>query len=211
MDKKTRAYDFVLTIITVFVFVAIGVVCAYGTVFSYFMSKADPNWTGATGYGAYLSRMNALSFPLFIGLLVLLALCIPKRIIAKYFLYLSTALMLIIAILTGTLYDPVRGLGLMLIFTMIVQCYVILRIIRGSQGLLFQKKGKIARLGSGILHLGMILFLYDLIILDKSPLHILVFWIAAAMISIGNILVFYPNLFTIRKKAINELPLTSNI
>lgn len=198
MDNKTRTYDFVLTIITVCVLVAIGVVCAYGTVFSYFMSQSDPNWTGTTSYGAYLSRMNTLSFPLFIGLLILLVLCIPKRIIAKNFLYVTTLLMFIIAVLTGYFYGPIPGLGLILIFTMGIQCYVILKVILGSQGLLFQKESKIARLGSGILHLGMILFLYDLIILDKSPLHILVFWFAAALITIGNILSFYPNVLRLQ-------------
>ena len=80
----------------------------------------------------------------------------------------------------------------MLIATLLFQAAVVIGTVIGSKSLNFQTEGFYSQLGSGLLHLGTVLFLYDVLILSVSDIsHALVFWSATALITLGMILSFY--------------------
>lgn len=196
---KYRAYDFVLTVATVFILSLIGAIFTYGTIISFINSLADPQWTSTTIYSNYLIRMNSLALPLFLLLLIVFGLCIPKRLISKKLLIIISIFLAGAAIMVGIFVKPIIGFSVFLFSSILIQLYVIGAIVLNSKILLFQREGKIVRLGSGFLHLGFLIFLYDIVFLQNNPLHITIFWISTILIVSGNTMSFYPNIFRYNK------------
>lgn len=197
---KYRAYDFVLTVATVFILSLIGAIFTYGTIISFINSLADPQWTSTTIYSSYLIRMNSLALPLFLLLLIVFGLCIPKRLISKKLLIIISILLIVVAIFVGILVEPIIGFSVFLFSSILIQLYVIYAIVLNSKSLLFLREGKIVRLGSGLLHLGFLILLYDIVFLQKNSFHIRIFWVSTILIISGNIMSFYPNLFKREKQ-----------
>jgi len=197
---KYRTYDFILTIATVFILALIGAIFTYGTIISFINSLADPQWTSTTLYSRYLIRMNSLALPLFLLLLIVFGLCIPKRLISKNILIIISIFLAGAAIMVGIFVKPIIGFSVFLFSSILIQLYVIGAIVLNSKILLFQREGKIVRLGSGLLHLGFLVFLYDIVFLQNNSLHITIFWISAILIVSGNTMSFYPNLFKREKQ-----------
>ncbi|KAF5425954.1 MAG: hypothetical protein C5S41_03165, partial [Candidatus Methanomarinus sp.] len=81
-------------IITALTLVMMGLVCLYGIwVYSY-TEQSDPFWTETALYEDYINSMNQLMYPFAVLLLIVLGLCIPKRIISKKQLLAAGAVLL---------------------------------------------------------------------------------------------------------------------
>ena len=186
-----RRYDFTLTLITIGLLVALGAVCIYGTAYSFGAAQADREWTNTPVYGAYLSQMNGLAAPLLVGLVVLLGLCVPRRLFARTSLAAVSAGLLITSVLLSALISPRAGLGFLLGSGVALQYVVVLLTLARSSRLVFAREGLLVQLGSGLLHLGLVAFLLDLILIAHPWLHLAIFWLSAALIVVGMGLSFY--------------------
>ncbi|MBI4743654.1 MAG: hypothetical protein HY776_02350 [Actinobacteria bacterium] len=186
-----KRYDFILIILTIIVLVSIGLVSVYGTVYSYMLSASNSNWTSTWLYQEYLNKMNYYAYPFVVSLIILLGLCIPKRIFPRRILIWTSILLVLILIVLGLLIDYSFSLGFLLIVSMIIQLVVIVELFLKSKLLNFEKEGFFAQMGSSLLHLGFIVFVYDFVLLQESSLHLAIFWISTFLLTIGMIFSFY--------------------
>ena len=88
------------------------------------------------------------------------------------------------------------GLIVVLIASLILQLAVLGLALGGSQALHFEKKGYWVRLGSSLLHLGLILFILDLFFYERQTLHLVLFWVTTAATVTGMLLCFYADTMT---------------
>lgn len=192
---KTKAYDFILMLTTIVVLSLLGLICLYGTVYSFNKSMVSPEWTQTYEYAAYFGMMNTMAVPFTLILLAVMALCIPRRIIPRRFLFPLGIVMLLIAFLVAMIFGAVAAIALIVSFSALVQLFVTYAVIKGSQYLVFEKSSTIEKLGSSVLHLGILIFLLDLVALQESPYHISIFWVSTALITLGSLFIFYPQYF----------------
>jgi len=88
-------------------------------------------------------------------------------------------------------YGGVRfALGLVLGLSALLQA-LILALVLGGARLRFAGRGIALRSGSSLLHLGIVLFTFDLVALQGSPWHIPLFWLATGLLTAGCLLTFY--------------------
>ncbi len=186
----TRRYDFALILATVALLLALGALCVYGTLYSFLASRADQEWTSSAAYELYLGRMNSLAYPLVAGLVLVMGMCVPKRLI-PYRLLPAGAAVLALAALVAAAAGPRASLAAVMLVSLAVQAAVAVLAIARHARLFFEREGHLARLGSALLHLGFVLFALDLAALNESPLHITLFWAAALLMTAGTALAFY--------------------
>ncbi len=193
-----RRYDAILVALTVLLLVALGALGFAGTVYSYLASRADPEWSRGPGYLVYLWRMNAAAYPLVAGLLLVMGLCIPKRIVPARYLLPAGAALAAATSGVGLWRGATAGLAFLLGVSLLTQTAVVLLTLTRRGGLAFQKEGGLARLGSGLLHLGFVLFVLVAAVLEHLPatraLALPAFWTAAALMLGGIAMAFYPEL-----------------
>jgi hypothetical protein len=63
--------------------------------------------------------------------------------------------------------------------------------LAGSRNLHFEKKGYWVRVGSSLIHLGLILFVFDLFFYERKTLHLFLFWITTGAMVMGMLFCFY--------------------
>jgi hypothetical protein len=63
--------------------------------------------------------------------------------------------------------------------------------LAGASSLTYLTEGRVTRVGSGLLHMGFLLFALVVVALQTSPWMLPVFYAAAALITIGTVLSFY--------------------
>ena len=80
----------------------------------------------------------------------------------------------------------------------------ILAVITGLQGIIliltfkkstvvrFEKEGHIVRMGSSMLHLGIVVLIFNFVTLRENQLHIMIFWAGTILVMAGNLFSFYP-------------------
>ena len=61
----------------------------------------------------------------------------------------------------------------------------------GSQHLHFEKSGYWVRVGSTLVHLGLILFVLDLLLYNHLQLHLFLFWVTTGSTVLGMLFCFY--------------------
>lgn len=184
-------YDYYLIILTALILFAIGLVCVYGI--TYYNYLADPDWTRTIQYTRYIDDMNSYLYPFLVLLLISLGLCIPKRLFEQNFLIKFSALVLGITLALTFLYGIVTGLGFILAIILVVQGLVSILTIKKSKAIRYEKEGYTARLGSSLLHLGVVLLIFNFVALRESVLHLSIFWSGMILITAGNIFSFYPH------------------
>ncbi len=188
---KLKNYDYYLIILTALILFAIGLVCVYGIAYyNYF--TVNPQWTNTIQYSRYIDDMNSYLYPFLVLLLLTLGLCIPKRISEQDFLVKFTALALGATFILSFVSGIEKGLVFLLAVMIAVQGFVLIRTIKKSAALRFEKEGYAGRLGSSLLHLGLVVLIFNFMTLQGSPFHLLVFWIGMIMVTVGNIFSFYP-------------------
>lgn len=195
MSLKSRAYDFILVITTIAVLSLLGLICLYGTIYSFNRSMVSPEWTQTFEYSAYFGMMNTMVIPFTLILLAVMALCIPRRIIPRRFLFPLGIVMLFSSFGVAVFYGAIAAISLIIGFSAFVQVFVAYAVVKGSKYLVFEKSSTIEKFGSTVLHLGLLIFILDLVALQDSPLHIGIFWVATALITVGSLFIFYPDNF----------------
>ncbi len=188
--------NFILILATIVVLAAIGFTFFYGLIYSWLQSINLENWRQTFMYQEYVENMNLAVVPLSVSLVILLGLCVPKRIFTGQALLISMGVLLFASALTMMVFGLMIGMAFLLAAALLTQLVVIGMTITGSKRLSFEVQGFFLQMGSAVLHLGLILFVYDLVLLTDSPLHLGIYWTATALIGVGMVLCFYSSEFS---------------
>jgi len=185
--KKT-SYDFYLILATAVVLAAISAICIYGM---FYFKFAELQHMPASVKGLYMTRMNQAVSPFIIALIMLLGICVPKRLLSTRWLNWFTLGLLAVIILTASAFGVVMALEINLCITLALQAVVLLLALCGNEYLNFEKKGYWVRVGSSCMHLGLILFILDLFFYKHHGLHLVLFWLTTLSIVAGMLGCFY--------------------
>jgi len=188
---KFKNYDYYLIILTTLILFMIGAVSLYGITYYNYLA-VDSGWTKTAQYSQYIDEMNSYLYPFLVLLLISLGLCIPKRLFEQDILLKFSAIILGITVILTIFSNIETGLGFILVLMTVVQSIVLIMTIRKSKSIRFEKEGYIVRMGSSLLHLGLVLIILNFVSLRDSPYHILIFWFGVIFITIGNVFSFYP-------------------
>jgi hypothetical protein len=139
----------------------------------------------------YMNKMNEVMAPFLIGLILLLGICVPKRLLPTNWLNWFTMGLFLIALTVGIVWSVKVSLACVLIVSLLLQIVVLVMAAWGSQELVFEKKGYWIRVGSSLLHLGLILFVLDLLFYRYRDLHLFLFWITTGASLVGMVFCFY--------------------
>lgn len=187
IHKKT-SYDFYLIVATVLVLSIISGICVYGM---FYFKFAQLQQMAAPVKAAYMERMNQIVSPFIIALIVILAVCVPKRLLPTAWLNrFALALVLAIGVVTWG-WGVVMALQVALGVTLALQAVVLILALAGNQRLNFERKGYWLRVGSSCMHLGLILFILDLFFYKHQALHLALFWVTTVATVLGMIGCFY--------------------
>jgi hypothetical protein len=183
-------FDKPLTMAAVATLLALGVVSLYG-IYDYAMkSRADPAFAYSMAYLDFMQKMDRLAFPFAVAFILILAICIPKRIVPERYLIPPSALLLVVAF--GVYLKDYRlALGVVLTFALALQAGVFALTLAGKE-LHFHSVGYKKRVGSTLVHLGIVAIALSIVQPSWVILEPLtVFWGATAAIGIGMLLLFY--------------------
>jgi hypothetical protein len=186
--KKGGSLDVFLILATAGVLFVIAAIAVYG-MFSFKFAALHELAPGAKM--AYMNRMNAVVAPFIIVLILLLGICIPKRLLPAGGLGWF-ALGLVLTAITVSVWQGIRaGLLTVLAASLLLQLIVLGMAAVGSRHLHFAKSGYWVRLGSSLIHLGLVLFILDMLLHRHLTLHIFLFWVTTAASVLGMLLCFY--------------------
>jgi len=186
--KPKSSYDFYLILATALVLFAISLISIYGMF--YFKFAQIHQMTPAVKM-SYMNRMNSFIAPFIICLILLLGICVPKRLLPTAWLNRVAAMLILCAVLTGITAGVKASLFLILGASLVLQLIVMILALGGSKNLHFHKKGYWVRLGSSLIHLGLILFVLDLLLYERKILHLFLFWITTGASVAGMLFCFY--------------------
>ena len=188
---KLKNYDYYLIILTAVILFAIGLVSLYGITYYNYLA-VNPEWTRTNQYSQFIEDMNSYLYPLLVLLLICLGLCIPKRLFEQNILIKFSAMALIFTFILTLELGIETGLGFLLAIMIGLQIIVLILTFKKSEVIRYEKEGYFTRLGSSILHLGLIILIFNFVTLRENPFHISIFWIGMLLVTAGNILSFYP-------------------
>lgn len=188
MKKPTGSYDFYLILATTAVLFIISLICIYSM---FYFKWAQVNAMAPLAKAAYMDRMNTVVAPFVIGLILLLGICVPKRLLPTGWLNTFAAILVVVVVGTSLVSSIKAGLLVILIASLALQLAVLILVLIGSETLHFEKKGYWARLGSSLVHLGLILFVMDLFFYRSQTLHLVLFWVTTASTVLGMVFCFY--------------------
>jgi hypothetical protein len=190
-DIRQRHWDFGLTVLTVALLASLGVQSFLGTIYVWWAERSVLGWE-QTGYDGFVATMNAIAAPQLVALVVVMGLCVPKRLFRRRALIAVSGAMvaagLVAALVTGRL---ATGLTLYLALAALIQVAVVVLTAAGAKGPSYLTEGRLTKLGSGLLHLGFIAFAIVVAALQRSELMMTGFWIATVLTMGGTLLSFY--------------------
>ena len=186
--KLKGSYDFYLILATTMVLFAICLITIYGM---FYFKFAQIQQMAPAVKISYMDRMNRVVAPFVICLILLLGICVPKRLLPTAWLNRVTVLMVFSAVLTGIFAGVRAGIFLILGASLVLQLIVLALALAGSRNLNFQKKGYWVRLGSSLIHLGLILFVFDMFLYERRVLHLFLFWFTTGATVTGMVFCFY--------------------
>lgn len=189
--RSRRTWDFLLMMLTVGLLGSLGVQSFVGTLYAWRASRGNAGWDQTAAYGRYIGVMNAIAAPQLVALVVVMGLCVPKRLLSRRTLVAVSAGMLAIGeavyVLTG---DLATGLAVYLGISGLIQVAVVVLTLAGARGLAFMSEARLAKVGSGLLHLGFIVTAFVVVALQDSPLMLPTFFVAIALTVVGTALSF---------------------
>ena len=188
MMKFKSSYDFYLILATTVVLFAICLISIYGM---FYFKFAQIHQMAPAVKMSYMNRMNTVVAPFVICLILLLGICVPKRLLPTAWLNRVAVLLVFCAVLTGFIAGVKASLFLILGSSLILQLIVLILVLGGSKNLHFHKKGFWVRLGSSLIHLGLILFILDLFLYERITLHLFLFWLTTGASVAGMLFCFY--------------------
>ena len=180
-------YDFILILITVVILFLISILCIGGM---FYFKWAELQQVTPAIKIAFQEQMNILLAPLLVALLVNLGLCIPKRLFPPRRLYAFIILLGLTGLGSALVWGWREALLWMLVISAALQSMVLILVVSGRR-LKFLCEGYWNRLGSSLVHLGLVLFCLDFFLLGRWDMHLVIFWISAICIFIGMIITFY--------------------
>lgn len=187
MSKK-GSYDFYLILATSVVLAAISAICIWAM---FYFKLAQIQEMVPPLKIAWQNRMNTIVAPFIIALIVLLGICIPKRLLPTSWLNRFAVLLVTVAMVTSWLVGVKSGLLVILCAALFLQAGILGMALCGSGQLNFEKKGYWARVGSSLVHLGLVLFILDLFLYRHQTLHLLLFWVTTGATVLGMTCCFY--------------------
>lgn len=188
---RQKAWDFSLTVITVVLLASLGVQSFVGTAYVWWAQTTIPGWD-QTGYPGFVSTMNAIAAPQLVALVVAMGLCVPKRLFSRHVLLAVSAATVGVGILAGIVTGNLAlGLATYLALAALIQVAVVVLTAAGARGPSYLTKGRLTKLGSGLLHLGFIVFAFLVAVLQRSQAMMPTFWIATVLTIGGTLLSFY--------------------
>jgi len=134
--------------------------------------------------------------PPLIGLVLVLALCIPKRLMPREWLWRLVAVLGAAAAVMFMVSGFRAALVLVLAVSVALQGAVTVMAAAGSSRLAFFRPGYWQRLGSSLIHLGLVLFVLDLLLYRYHALHLALFWTLTAATFAGLLFSFYPGFWS---------------
>ncbi len=185
-DRPT--YDYYLILATAIILFAISIICIAAM---FYFKVASVQLMAPVDKAAYMSRMNTIMAPFLIALILLLGVCVPKRVLSPQWLNRFAGFLVLTAGFVSLLSDVKRGLLVVLIASLVLQIMVFIMAVAGSPKLHFEKKGYWVRIGSSLIHLALILFVLDLFLYKQQSFHLLLFWTTTYTMVVGMILCFY--------------------
>ncbi|MBW1791398.1 MAG: hypothetical protein JRJ14_03890 [Deltaproteobacteria bacterium] len=186
--KKKGSLDFYLILATVAVLFVISAICIYSM---FYFKLAQVQQMEPAIKAAYMSKMNTVISPFLIILILLLGICVPKRLLPTQWLVRFTALLGVVALAVSFFQGIKMGLVVVLAAALVLQIIVLVLVVIGSERLNFTKKGYWVRVGSSLLHMGMILFVLDLFFYRQQALHLILFWVTTGATVLGMTFCFY--------------------
>ena len=186
--KFKSSYDFYLILATTIILFAICLISIYGM---FYFKFAQINQMAPALKITYMNRMNTVISPFAVCLILLLGICVPKRLLPTAWLNRATLLLLVSTVLSALIWGGRASLYFILSTSLILQIVVLLMALSGSKKLDFHKKGYWVRLGSSLIHLGLILFILDLLLYEKMTLHLFLFWVTTGTSVLGMVFSFY--------------------
>jgi hypothetical protein len=194
-------WDFALMVATLVLLAALGLQSIVGTGYAWWAERTVPGWEQA-GYADYVALMNLVAAPLVIGLVAVIGLCVPKRLLSRgALLVVSAALVLVGVAAWAVTGSPSAGLAAYLVCASLLQLAVVVLTLVGARSLRYLAEGRLVKVGSGLLHMGFLLFALVVVALQDSPWMLPVFYGSAALIMIGTVLSFYAGTFAGRRAA----------
>jgi hypothetical protein len=188
---KPRKYDYYLIVLTTLILLAIGIVCVYGITYYNYLA-ATPGWTETTGYMRFIDDMNSYLYPFLVLLLISLGLCIPKRLLEQDILIKIIALALGVTVILTFFLGMEIAMSFILAVIIGIQGIVLILTFNKNRKIRFEKEGYFVRLGSSMLHLGIVILIFNFVTQRDSQFHILIFWAGTLFVTAGNIFSFYP-------------------
>ncbi len=186
--KKKGSLDFYLILATVAVLFVISAICIYSM---FYFKLAQVQQMEPAIKAAYMSKMNTVISPFLIILILLLGICVPKRLLPTQWLVRFTVLLGVVALAVSFFQGIKMGLVVVLAAALVLQIIVLVLVVIGSERLNFTKKGYWVRVGSSLLHMGMILFVLDLFFYRQQTLHLILFWVTTGATVLGMTFCFY--------------------
>jgi hypothetical protein len=185
-------WDFALLAITVALLGGLGVQSLVGTLYSWWATRTVEGWSSSPAFASYVAAMNAVAAPMVIALVVVMGLCVPKRLFSRTALAVASFAMVAVGLtvwaFTASMPD---GLAVYLLGAGGIQVAVVVMTVAGARSLRYLTEGRLTKAGSGLLHLGFIVFGYVVVALQRSESMLPVFWAAFALTIGGSALSFY--------------------
>ena len=138
--KLKGSYDFYLVVATVLVLFAISLISIYGMF--YFKYAQIQEMAPALKF-TYMDRMNSVVAPFIIILILLLGICVPKRLLPTAWLNRIAVLLVGITIMTALLAGIKTSLLVILVVSLSLQSAVLVLALFNSRTLNFHKKASL--------------------------------------------------------------------
>lgn len=199
-DVHQKQWDYALMVLTVVLLGTLGVQSFIGTLYVWWASTTQPLFE-ATGYPAFVRTMNLIAAPQIVALVLVMGLCVPKRLFDRTALIVVSAAMVAVGIaawvVTGSF---ATGLAVYLALSALIQVGVVALTVGGVRGPSYLTEGRLVKTGSGLLHLGFILFAFVVVALERSVFMLPVFWAATGLSLVGTLMAFYADRLAWRKR-----------
>lgn len=199
-EIRQRIWDFWLTIVTVAVLALLGLQSFLGTAYVWWAERSIAGWESGPGYASYVTLMNRIAAPLLLILVLVMGLCVPKRLFSRRALIGVSLVMVAIGaaawVYTGS---SATGLATYLALAAIIQVAVVVMTVAGVRGPSYLTEGRLTKTGSGLLHLGFILFGIVVVDLQSSTWMLPVFSASALLSIVGTGLSFYAGPLALRR------------
>lgn len=187
---RPAAWDWALTLVTVGLLGTLGAQSLAGTVWAWVATRTVPGWE-ETSHAGFVAVMNAVAAPQVVVLVVVMGLCVPKRLFSRRLLVAVSAAMVAAGLVAGLAGRSLEtGLAVYLALAALIQAAVVVMTLAGAGSLAYLSQGHAAKAGSGLLHLGIVLFTLVVVAMQDSAWMLPTFGVSALLVVGGSAMSF---------------------